>query len=525
MRPHGRINRRSTELARTAPVASEPVSLLLALGERLRAAHGAADPFLRQVQQAHPADFWANLITGNALLRLGPQEAAGYYRAALASRPGAAVGYCAVGDALRLQNWPDQAIDYYQKALALDPTFVRAYSNVGDVLQDEGELDEAIDYYQKALQLDGDYAWAHHNLASALRVKGRLEEALDHYQHALRVDPKNSEVQNGLRSVLLRQGRGPEVQAGWRKELDANPPEHEAWSGYAELCLFLGQQDEYRRARSALLDRFGAAASPYVAEPVGRAWLLAPGTGDELRKAIGLADRAVAAKESTPEWIYRYFLFAKGLAEYRQGRFDAAVSLMEGEASKVLGPAPRLIVAMAQHEQGQKTQARHTLATAIVAFDWSAAEADSRGVWIAHILRREAESLILPNLPAFLQGQYQPTANDERLALVGICQFEGRCHAAARLFADAFATDPALAEALASACRCARGARRQTACQPRGGAGHRMPIPRRPVCGPGRLRKGRRRGQARRGRADAVAQASSRVVASRPGDVDQDTGK
>ena len=50
------------ELARTAPVASESVPLLLALGERLSAARGDAAPFLRRVQDEHPADFWPNLI-------------------------------------------------------------------------------------------------------------------------------------------------------------------------------------------------------------------------------------------------------------------------------------------------------------------------------------------------------------------------------------------------------------------------------------------------------------------------------
>ena len=321
-------------------------------------------------------------------------------------------------------------------------------------MQDQGRCDEAINHYRKALQLDPDYAWAHHNLANALRAKGRLDEACDHYQQAIRLDPKNPEVQNGVRSVLLRQGRGTEVQVGWRKELDAHPTEHDAWSGYAELCLFLGQQEEYRRARRALLERFGATTSPFIAEPVGRACLLLPGTEDDLGKGATLIDRAVAAKETTQPWIYRYFLFAKGLAEYRQGRLASAISLMEGEAGKVMGPAPRLILAMAQHDLGQKKQARNTLATAIVAFDWNAAQADWRGVWIAHILRREAEGLILPNLPAFLRGEYQPLANDERLALVGICQFQGRCHAAARLYAEAFAADPALAEDLTSACRC-----------------------------------------------------------------------
>src|SRR5262249_26572478 len=68
-------------------------------------------------------------------------------------------------------------------------------------------------------------------------------------------------------------------------------------------------------------------------------------------------------------------------------------------------------------------------------------------------LRREAEALILPDLPAFLRGEYEPQENDERLALVGTCQSQGRFHAAARLFVEAFAADPDLPDALTTECR------------------------------------------------------------------------
>jgi serine/threonine-protein kinase len=440
------------ELARIVP-RSQSASLLLALGERLRAIGGDSVPFFMQVQQEHPANFWANLILGNAMLMWKPEESAGYYRAALASRPTAAVGYCAVGDALRLQKQLGPATAYYEKALQLDPRYARTHNNLGLVRQAQDRPDEAIDLHQKALQLEPDYAWAHFDLGKALQAKGRLDEAHDHYQQMIRIDPTNREVQEALRILLLRQGRGKEALAHWRKAIDANPPRRDASFGYAELCLFLGEQKEYLRARQALLDRFAASTDPYIAEPVGRACLLLPGTQDELRQATTLADRAAAARESTPLWIYRYFLFAKGLAEYRQGRFDSTTTIMEGEASRVLGPAPRLILAMAQHRQGHKQQARKTLASAIVAFDWRTTQADIRDIWICHILRREAEALILPNLPAFLRGEYQPQDNDERLALVGVCQSQGLFHAAARLYADAFAADPALAESLASDCR------------------------------------------------------------------------
>jgi serine/threonine-protein kinase len=440
------------ELVRTAPIRSESISLLLAFGERLMVLHGDAAPFLQKVQKEHPTDFWANLIVGNSMVQWIPQEAAGYYRAALASRPWAPVGYCTVADALRLQNRYEEAIEYYRKAIEQDRNYSRAYSDLGLILQTQGHFEEAIDCHQTSLQIDPEYVWAHYNLANALRARGRLNEAYDQFQEVIRVDPNNSLVQNGIASVLVPQERGRESQRGWQKALADNPPDFNAWAGYAELCLFLGQQEEYSRARTSLLNLFGATKVLHIAEPVGRACLLFPGTKDELAKATALIDRAFSAKESTPDWIYRYYLFAKGLAEYRHGRLASTISLMKREASKVMGPAPRLILAMAQYDQGQKKQARNTLARAVVAFDWSAAEADSRDVWIVHILRQQAEALILPNLQAFLKGEYQPQDNDERLSLVGICQFQGRYLTAAQLYADAFANDYILAEELVLEC-------------------------------------------------------------------------
>jgi serine/threonine-protein kinase len=441
------------ELAETAPVSSENITLLLALGERLRASRNNAAAFLRRVQSAHPADFWANLILGNATLQSAPQEAAGYYRASLASRPQAPVGYCAVGDTMRLQQLPDQAIDYYEKALALDPNYARAHSNLGAVLHDRGRYDEAIDRFQTALRLDPDYAWAHWNFANTLRARGRLDEACDQYRQVLRVDPQNPQVHYNLACVLVPQGREKEARAGWREALDANPPSYGAWSGYPELCLFLGLEDEYRAVRSDLLARFGNTSNPAFAEPLSRACSLARGTEDEREQAAALADRAVAAGESTAAWIRRYHLFAKGLAEYRQGRLEGAINIMEGDASRVMGPAPRLILAMAQHDQGKGTLARKTLAKAVIGFDWNSAQADSQDVWIAHILRREAEALILPTMSAVLRGESASTDNDERLALVGVCQFQRRYDRAARFFADAVADDPSLAAALEAECR------------------------------------------------------------------------
>jgi serine/threonine-protein kinase len=175
---------------------------------------------------------------------------------------------------------------------------------------------------------------------------------------------------------------------------------------------------------------------------------LLPASEDEVQAAAALAERAVAAKATTDQWVYPYFLFAQGLAEYRQGRFDSAISIMRGHAGTVMGPAPRLVVAMAEYRKGQKEEARKTLAAAISSFDWGGAQVGGLDHWIWHVLRREAESMILPIIPSFLEGRYQPQDNVERLALLGICQFRNLNLASARLYTEAFAANPKLADDL-----------------------------------------------------------------------------
>jgi serine/threonine-protein kinase len=384
-----------SELARIMPTHGRPLSLQLALGERWRAAGGDPTAFLRRVQNQHPDDFWANLALGNALLFRSSGEARGYYRAALASRPQAAVGYCAVGDALRMQNSLDEAVRYYQSAIERDPSYARIYANLGLAFQAQGKSDQAIGYFQKSLKLDPNYMWAYYNLGNVFRNLGRADDAMAQYQKALAVDPNNLLVEDAIRVIQVRRGHAQEVWAAWHQIIETDPLQHEAWWGYPELTLFLGKTDQYHRARQLLLKRYGDSMDPLVTEKVARACLLLPGSDEEMHRAAVLADRAVDAKGSMDDWIYPYFMFAKGLAEYRQGRPDNTITIMKGEAAKVLGPAPKLLLAMAQHHEGNTAAARTTLTAAIGSFDWSASRADSRDVWMCHILRQEAEATIL----------------------------------------------------------------------------------------------------------------------------------
>ena len=443
---------RLSALARTATVESEPVSLLLAVGERLWMLGGDPGSFVRTVQSVHPADFWSNLMLGDTLLHVSPGEAGGYYRAALAARPTAAVGYCGVGDSLRFLEYPGAAISYYENALRIDPTFARTHNDLGLALQAQGRMVEAIAHHEKAVQLDPDYAWPHYDLGNILRARGHLLEAYQQYQEVIRLDPKNREVQDPLRIVLVLDGRGKEALALWRKTIDVDHSAYPRWSGYAELCLFLGQKDEYRQACAELIKHFNENSDTMVAEQIGRACLLTPDS-EELNQATSLIDRAIASKGSTPVWVHPYFDFAHALSEYRHQRFEKSIELLHGDASKVMGSAPQLVLAMAQYKSGQKELASKTFDAAVVQFDWSMAQADSRDAWICHILRREAEAMIIPNFSAFVDGSLQPTETANRLAITGLCQAKDRNLAAARFFAEAFASDPEVVADLISSCR------------------------------------------------------------------------
>ena len=69
------------------------------------------------------------------------------------------------------------------------------------------------------------------------------------------------------------------------------------------------------------------------------------------------------------------------------------------------------------------------------------------------MFRREAERLILPDMPALLDGTREPRDNDERLAMLGGYLFTNRFHESARLYADAFGADQKLMQDLGAAHR------------------------------------------------------------------------
>ena len=202
-----------------------------------------------------------------------------------------------------------------------------------------------------------------------------------------------------------------------RRRFAAAPPDHGAWYGYAEFCLYLGREGIISPLRRDLLAKFGETKFVYVAERAGRACLLRPASGDDLRRAAALAERVgainrskcgVPIPSSSSSWVSR---------STARGHLDRAISLMRGTHPAVLGPALGLVLsAMALQQGGRSAEARKTLRRGRPGPRLEENQGTRPGRLDLPCLRREAEQMILPCLPAFLECR-KPSDNDERLRL------------------------------------------------------------------------------------------------------------
>ena len=211
-------------LARVAPVAGQPVNLLVAFGERIQDTGGDGTAVLARVRQEHPHDFWAALALARALQSgTDPKAAVAPYRRALELRGDAAAIYSNLGLIPYAQRRWDDAIGYFQKALEIDPRFAPAHNHLGLAWKGEGTWTQAVHHFREAVRLDPELAPAHYNLGEIRAYSGGLDEAVDHYRQALRIDPGFARAEYLLGVALVAKGRQDEVNDRRREDLRTGP--------------------------------------------------------------------------------------------------------------------------------------------------------------------------------------------------------------------------------------------------------------------------------------------------------------
>ena len=223
------------------------VALLGAVLEGAGAANEAV-ALLRKAQGYHPEDFWLNYNLGHVLLFKpsihSSDEAVGYFRAAVAVRPGSAEAHSILGLALLVNGDTDGAIAAYREAITLDPKFVIARDNLANALLCKGDYSAAVDACSECIRLQPDFseAWAHRGQAYA-HLK-QWDKALAEYSEAIKLDPKNAEAWLNRGQALNESGQPEKAIADYSKVLELPPENAVAWMNRGQAYTNLGQWDK-----------------------------------------------------------------------------------------------------------------------------------------------------------------------------------------------------------------------------------------------------------------------------------------
>jgi eukaryotic-like serine/threonine-protein kinase len=184
------------------------------------------------------------------------------------------------------------------------------------------------------------------------------------------------------------------------------PADHHAYHYVAPLLLQMGDTNGYRRHCERMLRQFAETSDPAIAERTVKDCLLLPAAKADLPTIAKLAEVAAAAGPDHRFWPS--IQFAKGLAEFRQGRFSSAAEWLEPVLDKTNDVfrtvQAHMTLAMTQHHLQHSERARATLAKGIEfadlrlpKFEKGSSPEDRSNDWIiAHALMGEAMALIRP---------------------------------------------------------------------------------------------------------------------------------
>jgi Flp pilus assembly protein TadD/serine/threonine protein kinase len=425
-------------------------------------------PLLRHAQQRVPDDFWLNHSLGYALHRMQhPQldEAIGFYRVAVALRPGSPGARLNLGAALHAQKKLDEAVAAYQKAIALKPDYADAYRNLGNALDEQKKLDEAVAAYQKAIALKPDFADAYYNLGNALDEQKKLDEAVAAYQKAIALKPDFAKAYNNLGIILAAQKKREEATAAYRKAIDLQPDLAEAYTNLGAALCEQKKLDEavtaFRKAIDVQPDFAGAYNSLGVA-------LAAQKKLDEavtaFRKAIQLKPDLAAAYYNLGNALYQQRNMDKAIAalrkaidvqpDYAKAYTNLGDALRDQKKLDEAVTAYRKAIdlqpddAAAYNDLGLALRDQKKLDEAVAAFRKADQLLPHHPV-IRNNLRRTQRWLELDKrLPDILAGKAKPSSPQEQIELARFWLYKEYYRTAACFFSTAFTAEPKLASDL-----------------------------------------------------------------------------
>jgi tetratricopeptide (TPR) repeat protein len=494
-----------TELARQLDVERLSAMRVVRLAYQLQVVAGAwpSAELLRRARRHRAGDFWINHFLGLALLRAQPPDVVGGIRAldaAVALRPDSAGAWVNLSNALRMAGRLAESLDAARQALSLQPDNPSARLTVGVSLAASGREGEAEKEYLQVLRLRPGFAEAHHNLGLILLARKQYPEAEAAHRMALQCRREYPEAERSLGQALMGQKKYTAAEAAFRRAIVLQPDDAVAHAGLGQALIARHQfaaarqplekalrlQPDFPRAEAFLSLCLSIQGQSRRGEEICRR-LLAARPGDlDARFGLGvalLAQRKYPQAEKVLEEALRANPDAEQVCKLLvdtllvQQKYARAAEV--GQRLVVLLPDAASYTALgkALHSLNKPVEAEKAFARALeqepdhaealcllglslrnqARFD-EALKALRRGHALGSRLRgwnqpsgrwlRDVERTVEMErrLAEVLAGKRKTSGPKETADYAAFCGMTTRFTACARLYADAFAGDPKLAE-------------------------------------------------------------------------------
>jgi tetratricopeptide (TPR) repeat protein/serine/threonine protein kinase len=309
----------------------------------------------------------------------------------------------------------------FAKAVQLQSGGTEVWRERGRIHFELGQIDKAAADFRKLVELLGGNSELADPESDKILDQMPDDAMLPWLTAAIQTNPEQTKRRWQRGEWYARRTRWKEAAADFKMALELNPPDTNLeWLHAAPTLAAAGDREGYQRLYSAMRKRFGASQNVGALDQLAKLGLLLPDAGSDTEWAAQLADQAVVLGKDL-SWE-PYFVFGKGLADYRRGKYRASaeqmnsllhriVSKKELDSSRTpilsrldLSVCCHLVLAMSLHRQGQTKPAREHLAQAGKLIDHALSESApfplerpgrySHDWLIAWLLHREAKERI-----------------------------------------------------------------------------------------------------------------------------------
>lgn len=355
---HAKARELFQEAAKLAPSSPQP---WLSLAESARVANEPAlvEKWLSEALRLAPDDPATLSAWGSLHYARGQYEKAeSFKQAALKADPKATNVLVDLGDLyFNAYGKPEQAAEYFRRALAINPKLAGAHNALGTMLAVTGKTDQAIASFKESAKLAPSNPLPLLGLARAQAQAGNASAAQASYDQVLKLSPGLVDAHLGKGDLFLSQGKPDAALRSYAEAVKASPR-----SGLAHLKLGMAQQVQNRPDEAMASYKEAVKLSPDMAIGFNNLAWLASERSDVSDKGLAWAKQAVALNGEEPR-----FKGTLAWVHYKRGESAEAIKLLEslvqGNAKSV--PETHYLLAQVYIGSGDKVKARAAIQKAL----------------------------------------------------------------------------------------------------------------------------------------------------------------